>query len=875
MRILSVHIENFGNFNKKQFDFKEGYNVTVAENGWGKSTLSAFIKAMLYGLDERGRKQSGTFERERYLPWQGGKFGGSLTFTHNGETYKITRFFDEKKRERDSCVVTDMRTNQATGIFGDDIGLHLFGIGKESFERSCFINSDDSKKPELNDDISAKLNKILETGGDIGDCQSAVDAIDSLVTNLGGKGKNSRAVFLRNEIQSLKNRIALIDAVEKAVPQQERLLEDEKAAFTQIDSELHLLEDKKNNVLLYEQKKIYTGLLDRSAREKTALDGLYDFFNGTVPESSSLENIKAANSEYMQARTELSHNNVTDADRKRFSELQAFFGQDVPSSDDIEQCQKLINERNRIWQEIASNRLTENEKVKLQAYGKQFAGIAVSDAIIRRELDYVSNVQHMENDKAVLLEKQKALRAASEADEKNAKKRRLSCLVFGAAALLVFAALGAGIFVFTHNIVFSIPAFALAVVSVVSEFAVKPAKSRDAASDLSRVTQDISSLSDSIRERKEAYTSFIKSVHPSSLAENPAFELSAIQSEYDSYTELLQKAETYRASLHENGELDEIERRIKSFIAPYESKCNTTDADTILPILRKNRAEYEAASKAILRYDAARSALQENQEKLVKWLGRYKIDVTVSFEKQLDDVREKLLRFNNTRSAIADVTKEIAAFEKTHDIDLLAKALPSDKTSSEIQATIDSAQDRLQNIKSNINSYREKLDIDYNEIDTKRDYERELEMNRNELSKLDARLRILEKTRDLLEQARDSLSGRYMKKMEKAFSAYLAELQSGEHISIDKDLNVYVEGAGSTYGSEYLSEGYKDIVNFCIRMALVDAMFETEQPVLILDDPFVNLDKDKIANALRVVGLAARDKQVIYFTCHESRGHLN
>ena len=128
-------------------------------------------------------------------------------------------------------------------------------------------------------------------------------------------------------------------------------------------------------------------------------------------------------------------------------------------------------------------------------------------------------------------------------------------------------------------------------------------------------------------------------------------------------------------------------------------------------------------------------------------------------------------------------------------------------------------------------------------------------MNRNELSKLDARLRILEKTRDLLEQARDSLSGRYMKKMEKAFSAYLAELQSGEHISIDKDLNVYVEGAGSTYGSEYLSEGYKDIVNFCIRMALVDAMFETEQPVLILDDPFVNLDKDKIANALRVVGL--------------------
>ena len=51
MELLNAHIINFGKLHEKDFDFKKGINSFQYENGWGKTTLSVFIKAMLYGME--------------------------------------------------------------------------------------------------------------------------------------------------------------------------------------------------------------------------------------------------------------------------------------------------------------------------------------------------------------------------------------------------------------------------------------------------------------------------------------------------------------------------------------------------------------------------------------------------------------------------------------------------------------------------------------------------------------------------------------------------------------------------------------------------------------------------------------------------------
>ena len=71
MQILRIHIENFGKLHDFDMEFQEGLNHINAANGWGKSTLAAFLKAVFYGLEAttRGKMLSGGTlfwnERER------------------------------------------------------------------------------------------------------------------------------------------------------------------------------------------------------------------------------------------------------------------------------------------------------------------------------------------------------------------------------------------------------------------------------------------------------------------------------------------------------------------------------------------------------------------------------------------------------------------------------------------------------------------------------------------------------------------------------------------------------------------------------------------------------------------------------------------
>ena len=48
-------------------------------------------------------------------------------------------------------------------------------------------------------------------------------------------------------------------------------------------------------------------------------------------------------------------------------------------------------------------------------------------------------------------------------------------------------------------------------------------------------------------------------------------------------------------------------------------------------------------------------------------------------------------------------------------------------------------------------------------------------------------------------------------------------------------------------------------------------MYTQEKPVVIFDDPFVNLDGAKTEAALQFLAEIGKEYQVIYFTCHESR----
>ena len=68
MKLIKCHIENFGKLSDFTYDFTDGCNTVCEENGWGKSTLAAFLRVMLFGFRNEGKRDPLENERKRYSP---------------------------------------------------------------------------------------------------------------------------------------------------------------------------------------------------------------------------------------------------------------------------------------------------------------------------------------------------------------------------------------------------------------------------------------------------------------------------------------------------------------------------------------------------------------------------------------------------------------------------------------------------------------------------------------------------------------------------------------------------------------------------------------------------------------------------------------
>ncbi len=144
MRIEQINITSFGMLVSRTFEFGCGINLVEGENESGKSTLAAFIKFMLYGLDKKAGADK-LSERQRYINWQTGEASGSMILVCDGKRYKIERCVrltsrSESGREnfRESCSVIDTENGMKVAE-GEVPGEVFLGISREVYENTAYI----------------------------------------------------------------------------------------------------------------------------------------------------------------------------------------------------------------------------------------------------------------------------------------------------------------------------------------------------------------------------------------------------------------------------------------------------------------------------------------------------------------------------------------------------------------------------------------------------------------------------------------------------------------------------------------------------------------------------------------------------------------
>jgi uncharacterized protein YhaN len=76
---------------------------------------------------------------------------------------------------------------------------------------------------------------------------------------------------------------------------------------------------------------------------------------------------------------------------------------------------------------------------------------------------------------------------------------------------------------------------------------------------------------------------------------------------------------------------------------------------------------------------------------------------------------------------------------------------------------------------------------------------------------------------------------------------------------------------GALRSEEAYSRGTRDLYALATRLALIDSLYESEEPFIILDDPFAYFDDKRLAGAMSIIKKLAKEKQIIYFTCTAAR----
>ena len=128
----------------------------------------------------------------------------------------------------------------------------------------------------------------------------------------------------------------------------------------------------------------------------------------------------------------------------------------------------------------------------------------------------------------------------------------------------------------------------------------------------------------------------------------------------------------------------------------------------------------------------------------------------------------------------------------------------------------------------------------------------------------------------LLQKAKESLTARYADPIRAGFCRYWEMITgiSASGVYVDANTKVTVEEKGKQRESDLLSAGWRDLTGICLRAALAEAMYpaaERERPPLILDDPFTNLDDEKIGGAMHFLEEMGKSFQILYFTCSRTR----
>ncbi len=851
MKLLSCHIENYGKFSKKDFEFNKDVTAFCEDNGYGKSTLASFLKAMFFGL-ETDRASSGFNERRHFCPFEGGNFGGYLILTMRGKEYKIERYFDEKSETRDTLRVfcNGKQTNEFLNV-----GEEVFGIDKQSFERTIFISADEIEIKSTGS-INTRLNNFLEGCDDDTNLAAAVGLLEKkskeykksrqgndLIT-----AQNGIIVRLSEDIANVKTISDSLPAKYAIVAEIERREKELVAAVTKAQTQNVVLKDW----------EMYDDICEQYSECAAIVENIQKKYPQGLPQYDEINEVTALLDREKALLVRQSQKVFTDEDGERYSVLYEKFKNGLPEDSEIEQIGEILEELSTVKSQLdlfENAEQTQREKGLLNTFSQKCADDKEIEKLEALREKYKEAQQKADGitdfAEGNILAPQQA---------PNYKRYAIVAIICA-----VIAVLGAGM-LFANTVVGIILIVVGAAGIVLAGFLFLNKKTGVQTANNTRLEnpekaalrREIDELGACIRGTLSSY---------GYLCENGViYSVSAFIADAREYKILHKKiTERERTIKKKQEERDALEGTIGEFFSRYGysgdnyiliSALLKSDVDNYKTLLLRKNAAAEQCDRYV-------DEVKDIRKNITDFAQRYGVDGEIT--------ALKIKKIEGDIKDCAEQTRKYAELlERAHKFKAEKKL---DERPAVGATEISGLNEQLSEVRQQKSLLMREITADEYEAEKLDDLINERLAEKEKLEEYKRRHGILLKTIDCLVVADRRLKDKYVKPVKDKFLYYSALIEKvlGEQVVMDTDFEIRFVRGGKERSDKHLSSGQKSICALCFRLALLGNMYAGEKPFLILDDPFVNLDEEHFDKVKAMIKEIKEKFQIIYFTCHSSR----
>ena len=322
-----------------------------------------------------------------------------------------------------------------------------------------------------------------------------------------------------------------------------------------------------------------------------------------------------------------------------------------------------------------------------------------------------------------------------------------------------------------------------------------------------------------------------------------------------------------------SGEAERIQQRAQKFLENYHVAYDVRDARSSLYELKNQIHEYERLKMRAAKSEAAREEFDRIRESLLAFGKSTGVDFGEDIAAGLSQLQMKAAEYRLAVKAYEQACRKKEQFEQEHPMEEITSIEKCPYTLDELNEMIRDVDDRIEDVRDAIEQYTHQLEDMQEQLDVRDEKQEQLEICKRDQELEAQTYHTLQLTQEFLQTAKEQFSARYLGPIENGFGKYY-ELLTGDasgNWMVNANIAVQMKEQGELRETKWLSAGYQDLLGICMRLALVDAMYPEEKPFLVLDDPFVNLDEEKVRHGNELLQKISGEYQILYFTCHSSR----